>query len=1231
MDKELISITDENSILITAEFLENGKILKVGDREVERFEIDLIVNENITFDQLLTAIQAGLRFRLLEKFRFDVDKDDTECFYTDSRHPEAEMPIDYMADAEKTEEVLSKPEKFSFLERRRIRKALKQQKEFQMQYEEKMLEESAAAEEDCAVDNKTADEKLKEAYIICWNTFQECYEAYNEAFLKHAEPSELERMKFGSPREPVIGLGAVNYNKIPQGRLLHESDIYKICMKKEFGYFKLKELGFMTASRLVFDPVGWHHSAALFDRTIPISDAFKDQVPLYNISERPLRRLDDEAVHVIPPTDVPRKGGQNLFTVILTPLLMTAAMFGIRLFTASQTGGMPWGWMTGGMGIVTVVAAVVNWVFRNREHRQKVQEWREQYQEYIRRLITDINKKQSDDIEKLHELYPPARRDSNESALTNDLVSKALSINGDIFSRGPEHPDFLTVRIGVSTAGSELVPSVFGIVGDKKEAVFASAKYHNILNREGYPFGIILPEESSSESKEDGSAGYLIDLPADLSRNYGYLKNAPVMLNLSECETLGIVVEEGDDCQLLLANFLLNLCFYQSPDDLQIVMFCKESSDWPVRQEVIRRYKHLPHFRELLGNLSAFAFCKEDAYLIFNKLLEILSERKIGEAGAKYAHILVIVQDEYEMKRHPISDYLPTFKADDKKEDYGISFIFCKKYMEELPKYCGQVIRKVKRGNHSEWYLLPHTQLITRSTAAASLLDESRYRFAPDDFPPRQKDMGNQEENDRYYRAFKSISALHYERIAQGIDVPSRVDLMDLLENGGQVKFGSGSDLNEQLRKYVLDSWGIKNAGNHVSLEVRQDIANSLSVPLGLKGGGMVELDLHEKNDGPHMLVAGTTGSGKTETVLTFLVNLCALYTPEQVNLLLMDMKGAGFVQRIGQDDNKLPHVVGTVTDISGDETGTGTAYMLKRFLRSMSAEVKRRKLKLNKMDVDNVDAYAKARNDLDTHISNHEKLRGMRAELEKLPPLPHLFLVIDEFTELMRFSSDNGDVDFRSEITSLARIGRSLGFHIILISQNIENAITPDIRVNSRARLCLKVATRDASKEMIGTDLAASPLMPGNGRAYLLVGTGSRFEYFQSGYSGADITRNMDASTVITHAEVSGEYSLFYDSEKFKKMEERKDGCADSEDFSDINSDKKEKKKAGITQLKALVGQIRLCDEFCREKGLWKEPHCVFQQPLPTACYYDFDWNTGSGNCITLEMPAEREWEDGA
>ena len=311
-------------------------------------------------------------------------------------------------------------------------------------------------------------------------------------------------------------------------------------------------------------------------------------------------------------------------------------------------------------------------------------------------------------------------------------------------------------------------------------------------------------------------------------------------------------------------------------------------------------------------------------------------------------------------------------------------------------------------------------------------------------------------------------------------------------------------------------------------------------------------------------------------------------YRPDELNLLLVDMKGGGFTKRIGH----LPHVVGAVTDVDGDENGTGAEYMLGRFLYAMKAEIKRRKLLFNKLYVDNIDSYIEACNNIEEHIKQ-KKLHGDVAnelrELSRNNKLSHLVLVVDEFTELKRFSNENNDIDFMGEITTIARVGRSLGFHIILISQNIEGAITEDIRVNSRARLCLKVATRQASKDMIGTDLASSPYMPGNGRAYLLVGTGSKFEYFQSGYSGAGTEESIPVE--ITLANKCGLYATFYNSDK---------------DNEKIIKKRSEMKVSGNakTQLEAMTEAI--CNTYSNNRSEVCEPHLVFRAPLPTNVYMD-------------------------
>lgn len=1209
MERELLSITDENAILITAEFLAAGKTNKVGERKTRRYQIDLIVNKWITLDQLLAAIQEGIRYQLIN-YNYDFSNEIVSIIYDDSRETETEMASISDLNNESTQEMMRASGKFDEEEIEQIETTLENQQE----YSDSVEQESPIIENDETKETEDNGEYIKrQGYAVCWAVFCVCYNKYLEVSESHSSDPP-----FGTARVPVIGLGSVDYNCIPlekdkELKRLYISDIFKCELTKNNGGTRLKDLGFITTSRIVFDPIGWHHSAALID-SIKITKAFKDQVPLYNISERPYRRLDNDTIHIISAGDMPRRNKYNILTTILSPLLMTATMLGVRIFTSGASGGFTWGIM-GCMSGVSIVVALVNAKIQKNDHKKNVQEWRENYEKYIQKILNEITRKQTEDIQKLHELYPPARLPFNPDGSQNDLVTKALSISGDIFCKGHDHPEFLQIRIGQSLEGSELVQSVFTIDGDKVESIYSDVKYHNIANKASYPFGIILPGEQSGSPDDKGKRGDLINLSSDIKKVYGYLKLAPVVLDLYKCQALGIVDEQQADYKCLLSNIILNLCFYHSPDDLQIVMFCQETASWFEQQETVKLYRHLPHFRELLGHQSAFAFNKEDAYLIFNKLLKIVSERKEDKTGTKYSHIIVIVQNEYEIKKHPIAEYFPEFNSDEKNTYNGITFIFCKKYMEQLPKYCGQVIerKKDKSETNASWYLLPHEQLITRNSPDGKLVDQKRYIFKPDDFPPIYEDQGNEEDNDRYYRAFKTISSLYYERIAHGAEVPSNIDLIDLISSYSE-HFSDGINIGEYLTKYIKANWGYtEDQDEQVTIIPIHDVTKSLAVPLGLKGEKeYIDLDLHEKSDGPHMLVAGTTGSGKTETVLTFLVNLCAMYTPEQVNLLLMDMKGAGFVQRIGQGDNKLPHVVGTVTDISGDETGTGMEYMLKRFLHSMTAEVRRRKLLLNKMDVDSVDAYTTARNNFHKHSLAHEEISENGYTIDDFPPLPHLFLVIDEFTELMRFSSDNSDVDFKSEITSLARIGRSLGFHIILISQNIENAITPDIRVNSRARLCLKVATREASREMIGTDIAYGPLMPGNGRAYLWVGGGSRFEYFQSGYSGADISRNTEPPVIITHAEFTGEYSLFYDSDAMKSDEE-----------SNKSAESQDVKK---TQLKELVDRIRMIDSSCREKHIWEEPHSIFQQPLPVACFYDFDWQTGKGNYTVLQNNTDND-----
>lgn len=1109
MDKKLILTTDENTISITARFYYSFHKLKTEDEESQYFDINLVVKNDITCSQLLEAIHYGLEKKLVSDFNLVLEDIEVQTYEIDSLNPNKDIGNNF--------------------------------------------------------DYETISEK--EMYIICWNVFNKCYAFYQS----YQACNDFAETKQRHLNDTPIARGYIDFNRVKEDEVYsqaHENQVWLIKDKDD--QKTLKELGFISSSHLIFDYTGKHTSAALFQKN-DVIEAFKDDIPHYNISDRPLLKLDDESITIIPPTDPPQESKQNLLTILLPSLLMAGMMILIRLFMGAST-NLAMTLMYTLMPLITIMITVMNFSNQKKEFKQSVKSWRNQYETYIRNLITDIKFKQAWDIRQLQKIYPPKmgiKVTDSDKFEQSGLVEKAQEINSNIYSRGLDHPDFLSVRLGTSGKGSKLVPSVFKVIGEKKEVVFTSTRYKNLDNRTNAPFSIILGNEVKANSTED----YLINLPLAISQKFAYLEGAPVLLNLRDCGTLGIVLPDENDFQPFLDNMLLDLCFYHAPENLQCIFFGKETTSWQEQQEIIKKYAHLPHFNELLGSLSAFAFNKNDAKLIMDKLRDILTERRNSKESNNLPHILFIVQEEYDLKNNTFCEYLPKSLEDVKKQKLGISYVFCKQYTEKLPEYCGQVIKN----DGDNWYLLPHIQYISRpqKQMQQSINTDYQFNFIPDPKPPCPDKLDDQKEYQKYFRAFKILSALYYDRIAQGADIPANVDLFELYD----VEINKKEELKKIYTNFIKKNW-----------TSNLDITKSLKVPIGRNASRIIDLDLHEKGDGPHMLVAGTTGSGKTEVILTFLISLCTFYSPKEVNLLLMDMKGAGFVKRIGD----LPHVVGKVTDIEGDENGTSMVYTLNRFLRSMDAEVKRRKLLLSKMGVDSIDGYIKAKRDIEKHLSKLEEVENRKMiekeknEIRALPDLAHLFLVIDEFTELMSISNDNDCIDFKSSITSLARVGRSLGFHLILISQNIEAAITPDIKVNSRAKLCLKVATKQASKEMIDTDLAASPLMPGNGRAYLLVGNGSRFEYFQSGYSGALVEKKKEQPVFVTHASMSGEYDLFYNS------------LIDNPNLKDRDSN-------GLTQLQMIVNLIK-------ENNGHNKVRQVFQQPLATYCYYDFDLETGNG-----------------
>lgn len=924
----------------------------------------------------------------------------------------------------------------------------------------------------------------------------------------------------------------------------------------EKGEKKLYELGFITSSRVLFNRDG---QAKVYSLNNPenINEAFKEEFPQYNISSRQLSVLDKEAIKIITASEPPQKPKLNILAMILPSLAMTLAMaLGRSLFISNGVSSRGMIGLSFLMVAVNIFVSLFNYKRQLKEHREKMLEWKEHYEKYIEKIISKIEKRQEHDAEELDEEYPDIQT----------LFEYTMKVSERIYSRSRNDKDFLTVRLGFSND----VETLFDIEGDKGDAIFSPTKYKWNASDTGIDI-VLYPEKiKSKRDKEqkivyDSTENYLIDLPYDISHKYEKMKcgNVPLLLSLKDCGTLGVFSKTPYLVNRLINSIIFELCFYHSPEDLQFIMFYGQNDEEDALSPdnvSVQKYKYSSHFRELFNNKSQFVFDEKNAKLMFDSLLNLIYERnnaKDEEQNNDFTQIIVVIYEEYGIKEHALANFLPKSPKDGEayKNDLGITFVFCKSCKGHLPSYCGNIIEIC---NKDQLYLTPRHDDNQKKLFSNSVVNLSENRIISG-----MTDIEIIKKGD-FYNRLKVLSALYYTRIAQNAKVPSYITLFELLDVD-----------KDNFSEWIKYNWTRDN---------RQDIVKTLSVPIGKNENSIVCLDLHEKADGPHMLVAGTTGSGKSETIISYLLGLCFYYTPEELNLLLIDMKGGGFIKRIGN----LPHVVGTVTDVDGDENGTGAEYMLKRFLQSLASEVKRRKILFNQMGVDSIGEYIKRRRKLkqlketDTWAFEEEL---NKLQLKEVPePLSHLVFVVDEFTELKRASAEGNDMDFIGEITTIARVGRSLGFHIILISQNIEGAITDDIRVNSKARLCLKVATKQASKEMIGNDKAAASDMPGNGRAYLLVGTGSRFDYFQSAYSGADSSQSLEMPFEIIQAEINGNYTMFYDSAKDSKKQ-------------DENAE---------TQLEFIVNQIM--SYYNSNIDVYGKPHIIFNQPLPKRIIFERD-----------------------
>lgn len=493
-------------------------------------------------------------------------------------------------------------------------------------------------------------------------------------------------------------------------------------------------------------------------------------------------------------------------------------------------------------------------------------------------------------------------------------------------------------------------------------------------------------------------------MPAQLSEEYRTVQGAPVVCDLKAINAVGVTGTIG--CQLaMLKCMVLDIVARQYHTDVQLVFVADEAN-----KEHVWRYRMLPHVYNAPLHTRNIVCNAESKNLIFEYLYKELSQRE--QSKAHEGNIIVFFLNECGFNSHPISKFV------DKAKDLGVTFVFFGQERADIAQGCGALIEvlDMRQG------VLVDTSDKTRST---------QFSYNPID-------------DETMDSIVSLLTPVYTEEISLEGTLTKNISLFQLLN------IIAVDDLDLTKR------WASTK------------VYKSMSAPIGVSKTGVVSLDLHDKFHGPHGLVAGTTGSGKSEILQTYILSMATLFHPYEVGFVIIDFKGGGMVNQF----RELPHLMGAITNIDGRE--------INRSLKSIKAELQKRQRLFAEADVNHIDKYI-------------QKLKAG----EVREPLPHLIIIVDEFAELKAEQPE-----FMKELISAARIGRSLGVHLILATQKPAGQVNEQIWSNSRFKLCLKVQTQEDSNEVLKSPLAAEIKEPG--RAYLQVGNNEIFELFQSAYSGA-------------------------------------------------------------------------------------------------------------------------------
>ncbi|SFN94603.1 DNA segregation ATPase FtsK/SpoIIIE, S-DNA-T family [Pseudobutyrivibrio sp. UC1225] len=589
---------------------------------------------------------------------------------------------------------------------------------------------------------------------------------------------------------------------------------------------------------------------------------------------------------------------------------------------------------------------------------------------------------------------------------------------------------------------------------------------------------------SIKKKEELNCTDELLKVPTELQAQYRDVHNVPITLDLKKNNAVGVIGSRAD-LNTFIKTLTTDLAVRQYYTDTKLFYVLDEED-----VEDFKWLRFLPHVKNEQLNMRNIVYDSDSRSILFDFLYKELSSREASEQT--HPNYVIMVYRDNGIKNHPISKYIEYANM------VGVSFIFFEEHKELLPSGCNSVVQ------------LEGTRGIVTDTEDKNNVARFEYEVV--------------NTGDAAFISNK-LAPVYCEEVSLEGSLTKNITLFELMN------ILNVEDIN------LTKNWD------------ESQVYKSMAAPLGVKSKSqVVSLDLNEKQHGPHGLVAGTTGSGKSEILQSYILSMATLFHPYDVGFVIIDFKGGGMVNQF----KKLPHLIGAITNIDGRE--------IDRSLSSIKAELRKRQALFAEHDVNHIDAYIK-----------------LFKKGEAKIPLPHLILIVDEFAELKM-----DQPEFMKELISAARIGRSLGVHLILATQKPSGVVDAQIWSNSKFKLCLKVQNKEDSNEVLKTPVAAEIKEPG--RAYLQVGNNEIFELFQSAYSGAPATFDASAQQkpfTVYSLDLAGKHTPVYTRQKSKSNDEAE------------------------TQLDAITNYIA---EYCEENNINRLPGICLPPLEETIVYTDSD-----------------------